>query len=249
MSTQREKEEYLERLWHNREQGRESLDDLKKTMGKDFRSSDIDELQANGLINLDKDGVKVSLTKKGDDHARRLIRAHRLAERMLHDVIGGDFEKGACEFEHTITPELVDSICILLGHPRECPHGLPIPEGACCKNASEIAHSSVMPLTKLQVGLSARIAYVNCKNDQQLHRIDGLHIRPGAIVKMHQTYPTYVIECEGVNIALDEHVAKNICVWKKSEDNEKEKDLMGPPLPKDQRRQRWRFGFGKGNNR
>ena len=138
----------------------------------------------------------------------------RLAERLLYDVLGGEFESGACEFEHMVTLEVVDSICTLLGHPRECPHGLPIPEGECCKHSTRTASSSIAPLTELEVGQSARVAYVNCRDDQRLHKINGLHIRPGAVVRLHQTYPSYVIECEGANIALDKEIAFNICVWK-----------------------------------
>ena len=148
---------------------------------------------------------------------KKIIRAHRLAERLLYDVLGGDFESGACEFEHIITPELVDSICILLGHPKTCPHGSPIPQGQCCKESCRTAQSSVVPLTELKVGQSARVAYINCKNDQQLHKIDSLCIRPGTIAALHQRYQTYVVECEGSNIAMDEQIASSICVWKNYE--------------------------------
>jgi len=129
-------------------------------------------------------------------------------------VFGREHESGACEFEHIVSPELIDGVCTLLGHPKECPHGLPIPEGKCCKSRATMACSSVIPLTDLQVGQSARVAYVNCRNDQRLHKMDGLYIRPGIVVKLHQTYPSYVIECEGANIALDKEIVSNICVWK-----------------------------------
>ena len=214
MNKKHEKDEHLERLWNMKEKDIDSTDNLKSVLGNDFSNDIVDELSSDGLVDMKESGKKITLTKKGEDAARQLIRAHRLAERMLHDVMGGDFETGACEFEHIITSELIDSICTLLGHPKECPHGMPIPQGECCKSSAKIAQSSVAPLIELQVGQSSKVAYVNCKNDQELHKIDGLHIRPGAIVKLHQTYPTYVIECEGANIALDKDVASNICVWK-----------------------------------
>ena len=107
-----------------------------------------------------------------------------------------------------------DSICILLGHPKTCPHGSPIPLGQCCQKSQRTAQSSVIPLVELEVGQSARVAYINCKSDQQLHKIDSLCIRPGAIATLHQRYPTYVVECEGSNIAMDEQIASNICVWR-----------------------------------
>jgi DtxR family Mn-dependent transcriptional regulator len=216
-NTNREKDEYLERLWYMMERGLDSVNDLKNTLNSGYDENLTDELISEDLAELDKDNTKITLTKKGQEHARRLIRAHRLAERLLYDVLGGDFESGACEFEHTVTPELIDSICILLGHPKTCPHGSPIPEGQCCKDSRRTAQSSVVPLVELKIGQSARIAYVNCKSDQQLHKIDSLCIRPGAVVTLHQRYPTYVIECEGSNIAMDEHIASNICVWQDAE--------------------------------
>ena len=160
-------------------------------------------------------GIKFFLQKKGVDYSHQIVRAHRIAERLIYDVLDGEFESGACEFEHIVTTELVDSICILLGHPRECPHGMPIPEGECCKRYANTTESSVTCMTELKVGQSARVAYVNCKNDQLLHKIDGLQIRPKTIVKLHQIYPCYVIECEGANIAIDKEIVSKIFVWKK----------------------------------
>jgi len=216
MNKKREKDEHIEQLWYMRENGSDSIDSLKNSLGDTFNADIIDELASEDIVELTQ-GNKIALTKKGADYAQQLIRAHRLAERLLYDVLGGDFESGACEFEHTVTPELVDSICILLGHPKACPHGMPIPQGQCCKNSSRTAQSSVVPLVELDVGQSARVAYINCKSDQQLHKIDGLRIRPGAVVTLHQKYPTYVIECEGSNIAMDEQIASNICVWREPE--------------------------------
>ncbi len=216
MTDRHDKDEYLEELWHLYEENKDSLCVFKNLMGEEYNDQLLQELVTEGLVRLDEVNERISLTRKGEAAARKLIRAHRLAERMLNDVLGGDFEKAACEFEHTITPELVDSICILLGHPRKCPHGMSIPKGECCRNSLRVANSSVVPITELKVGETAKIAYVNCKNDSQLHKLDGLHIRPGVYIKLHQNYPAYVVECENSNIALDDHVAANISVWKNS---------------------------------
>jgi DtxR family Mn-dependent transcriptional regulator len=64
------------------------------------------------------------------------------------------------------------------------------------------------------MGESARIAYVNCRSDRQLHKINGLCLRPGAIATLHEKHPTFVVECEDSNIAMDPQMASNICVWK-----------------------------------
>ena len=209
----REKDEYVEQLWYMQEDKKDSLHELKKAMGENFNEYVLKELSDLGFVKLSDEDKKVFLTEMGKENARQIVRAHRVAERLINDVLGEEYESGACEFEHTVNPELVDSICTLLGHPRECPHGRPIPEGECCKRSDKNPKTAVVPLTELEVGQVARIAYVQCKDDQQLHRIDGLQLRPGADVKLHQKYPTFVIECEGASIALGQEVASNICVW------------------------------------
>ena len=211
-------DEHLEALWCMKEQGQDSVDDLRKILGESFDSDVIDELLSEGLVEVSEADDKIVLATRGEDRARKLIRAHRLAERLIHDVLGAEFESGACEFEHIITPEITDSVCTLLGHPRECPHGMPIPEGDCCDSQARTAKRSVIPLTELETGQSARVAYVNCTSDERLHRIEGLQIRPGAVVKLHQKYPTYVVECENSHVAMDDDVVSSICVWRAADE-------------------------------
>jgi len=227
MNHKRVKDEHIERLYYMKEEQKDSVDALNVAMGEGFDAGIIEELDADDVVELSQQQTRIRLTEKGADYASKLIRAHRLAERLLYDVLGGDFESGACEFEHTVAHELVDSICILLGHPRLCPHGMPIPQGACCKKSARMVQSSVIPLAELEIAQSAKVAYVNCKSDQQLHKIDSLCIRPGAIVTLHQRYPTYVIECEGSNIAMDEQIASSICVWR-GPSQPKSVDKAGP---------------------
>ncbi|MFH1505324.1 MAG: metal-dependent transcriptional regulator [Candidatus Omnitrophota bacterium] len=243
MNQKTEKDEHMERLWYLKEENNNFLKALKNTMGEDFKEGIIEELINEELMIIDKQEGKILLTEKGENYARKLIRAHRIAESLLFHALGREVESGACEFEHIVTPELVDSICILLGHPRECPHGLPIPRGECCKQASKVTQSLVIPLTELAVGDSGRIAYVNCRNDRQLHRIDGLHIRPGIRVKLHQKCPCYVIECEDANIALDEQVVSSICVWKEEKCPSFPQTNNGELKPKPKSVGKWRRRF------
>ncbi|MBF0541078.1 MAG: metal-dependent transcriptional regulator [Nitrospirae bacterium] len=210
------RDEYLEKLWYMKESNKDTVSDLKSLMKDMFDQKNVEELRAEGFLeakgtNGNKEILKLS--QKGLDKARAIVRAHRLAERLLYDVMGKNIEEGACEFEHMVTAELVDSICILLGHPKECPHGLPIPEGECCKSAKSVVNSLVTHMSELEVGQTAKIAYLNCRDDQQLHKMNSLQLRPGIYVKVHQRYPSFVIECEGANIALDNDVAYSICVW------------------------------------
>ena len=84
---------------------------------------------------VDLQNGEVQLTSAGSRRARDVVRRHRLAERLFKDTFAIDdaeVHNQACKFEHIISPELDRRICTFLGHPKTCPHGNPIPAGACC---------------------------------------------------------------------------------------------------------------------
>ena len=59
-----------------------------------------------------------------------MVRKHRLAERLLVDIIGLDWEKAHIEagrWEHVISDDVEERLVVLLGNPTTCPHGNPIP--------------------------------------------------------------------------------------------------------------------------
>jgi putative ABC transport system ATP-binding protein len=94
------------------------------------------EHSSNGAGN----GGEVHLTEAGSRRARDVVRRHRLAERLFTDTFAIDdveAHQQACRFEHIITPDLDQRICSFLGHPKTCPHGNPIPPGACCEMNSK----------------------------------------------------------------------------------------------------------------
>lgn len=77
----------------------------------------------------------INLTERGKKIARKVVRRHRLAERLLVDVLNikkEEIEDVACGFEHSINKNVEEEICKLLNHPRFCPHKNPIPKGKCC---------------------------------------------------------------------------------------------------------------------
>jgi DtxR family transcriptional regulator, iron-dependent repressor len=72
----------------------------------------------------------LTLTPKGKVQAERVVRKHRLAERLLTDVIGLGWDKAheeAGRWEHVISDEVEALLVKLLGNPSTCPHGNPIP--------------------------------------------------------------------------------------------------------------------------
>jgi DtxR family transcriptional regulator, Mn-dependent transcriptional regulator len=218
-----ERDECLERLWHRRELGIGAESDAADAAASDAgaagpgaadRMGDqcITALAAEGLVESGPDG-SFRFSPEGERRARQLVRSHRLAERLVQDVLGQSAEPSACEFEHLLGTEVVDAICTLLGHPRECPHGYPIPPGACCERLDRVAPRQVKPLAELDIGASGRIAWVYAGSDRQLHALDSLQLRPGAMVTLHQRRPTFVVECEGAHVALDDDLARAVNVW------------------------------------
>ena len=233
-------DEYLEALWYLQEQAKDSVANLAVTLDAPVDLDELTGLATLGMVSFNSDTGKVSLTQQGYEHARGLIRKHRLAERLLHDVLGFStqrYESEACSFEHLVAPHVIEGICTLLGHPRECPHGLPIPEGPCCIRNQSVVHSAVEMLADLDVGQTGRVAYLNCHEDTQLHRLSGLQIHPGAEVRVHQKYPAWVIECDGGMIAIDDRTAQSICVWKTKAPAVDTRDPAPPPKTTS----RWRF--------
>jgi putative ABC transport system ATP-binding protein len=81
----------------------------------------------------------IYFTEKGRRRAEDVIRRHRLAEVLFIKTFQvadeTEVEEQACKFEHILSAEATDRICIFLGHPLACPHGSPIPRGACCAAA------------------------------------------------------------------------------------------------------------------
>jgi DtxR family transcriptional regulator, Mn-dependent transcriptional regulator len=92
-------------------------------------SEGVSRLEEQGLLVLTEDRT-VALTDRGRAWASSVMRKHRLAERLLADVIGIDPEhlhEEACRWEHVISDRVEQRIAELLGNPTTSPYGNPIP--------------------------------------------------------------------------------------------------------------------------
>jgi DtxR family Mn-dependent transcriptional regulator len=92
-------------------------------------SETVDRLAEQGLVELHPDR-SLHLTDGGRRLATTVVRRHRLAERLLADVIGLEWEKvhrEADRWEHAISADVEEKLVALLGDPATCPHGNPIP--------------------------------------------------------------------------------------------------------------------------
>src|SRR5437879_5709149 len=92
-------------------------------------SETIGRLSDHGFVELHGDR-SLHLTDKGRSLATTVVRRHRLAERLLVDVIGLEWEKvhrEADRWEHAISADVEQKLVELLGDPAPCPHGHPLP--------------------------------------------------------------------------------------------------------------------------
>lgn len=92
-------------------------------------SQTVARMERDGLLTVEGDR-HLELTEEGLRLATRVMRKHRLAERLLTDVIGLDWElvhAEACRWEHVISETVERRLVELLGHPTESPYGNPIP--------------------------------------------------------------------------------------------------------------------------
>jgi len=206
-------DETLELIWMQRERGSSvTVQSLSEEAREDLEPL-LREMECAGLLSVAEGSV--SLTSSGEEHAQELIRCHRLAERLLADVLsvkGEVLEAQACEFEHILSPEVTESICTLLGHPTTCPHGMPIPPGECCKGNRTEVESIVVSLDRLPPGEAGRVMYVETKSHARLDKLASFGLVPGAVVTMHQRQPSLVVRMGETQLAMDELVAKCVHV-------------------------------------
>lgn len=92
-------------------------------------SQTVARMERDGLVVV-ADDRHLKLTEHGRELAIAVMRKHRLAERLLVDVIGLEWEhvhNEACRWEHVMSEAVERKIVTLLGHPRTSPYGNPIP--------------------------------------------------------------------------------------------------------------------------
>jgi DtxR family Mn-dependent transcriptional regulator len=213
----RRTEELLETVFTEREEQRDQVSSILShaavAHAPDAARSDLEALAAEGLLTLD--AATVRLTTAGEARARDVVRRHRLTERLFKDLLAvseSTMEDQACELEHILSPEATESVCTLLGHPPTCPHGRPIPPGACCGTFQKTMRPLVTGLRHFELGASGRIVFIAPKFHDRMDRLAALGVIPGSELRLHQRSPSYVIEIGETTIALDPEIAGEIFV-------------------------------------
>jgi len=125
-------EMYLRTIWELEEEGvrplRARIAERLSQSGPTV-SQTVARMERDGLVHVESDR-HLALTHQGRTLATAVMRKHRLAERLLADVIGLEWELlhiEACRWEHVMSEAVERRIVAMLDQPLICPHGNPIP--------------------------------------------------------------------------------------------------------------------------
>ncbi len=152
----------------------------------------------------------VELTEKGEEEGMRVTRRHRLAERLLSDVLNRDLpevHEEACELEHSLANETADEIANVLENPRTCPHGNPIPE------ETEEFDEEVIKLTEGEEGKEYRVITIP-EGEEDVKRLLPMAVLPGCDIELSEkpSFSAIMVERNGDKLALSRDIASKIKV-------------------------------------
>jgi len=153
----------------------------------------------------------VRLTAKGEKLALNIIRRHRLAERLLTDILNAkwsDVHESACKLEHALTNDVVSLLEKKLGNPKFCPHGNPIPT-----EQGVIEEEESVPLTGIGLNILCRVAKIADGKRENLLRLASKGIKPGVSIHVVEKKPSRINICiAGKECSIKYYEATNIWV-------------------------------------
>ena len=188
-------EEYLEQILELEEEGTVPMRArIAERLGLSAAavSETVGRLVDNGYAELREDR-SIKLTDQGRDLATTVVRRHRLAERLLLDVIGLEWEKvhrEADRWEHVISDDVEAKLIVLLGDPSTCPHGNPIPGALHAPPAVPTTALLDAPAGNAHV---ARISEKLELSDDHLHFVAQARLMPGATVTVVERTPEGIV--------------------------------------------------------
>jgi DtxR family Mn-dependent transcriptional regulator len=183
-------EEYLEAIYRLEQKGgsartMELARNLNVVPGS--VTNTIENLKRKGLV-IHKPYKGVKLTANGRKIASSVLRRHRLAERLLTDILHLDWSEvhdQACKLEHALSPEILKPLEKALGHPKTCPHGNPIPT-----SCGGIFEEETVALSELGVNVSGVIIKITEEKTETLKQLTRLNLTPGKLVQVENKVPS-----------------------------------------------------------
>ena len=207
-------EEYCEAIWELKE---DEVDVIQARVAERLNvsrpavSEMIKRMQNEGFVALE--GSTINLTSDGRTLAEQVVRRHRLAERLLTDILGlpwADAHLEAGKWEHVISEPVEKAINRVLDNPTTCPHGNPIP-------GSSYSAPETVALSDLAVGSPFTVTRI----PEELEFTPGLlefledaSVQPGRSGKVTATSPdgTTTVEIEGQHVGIGSFASARILV-------------------------------------
>ena len=184
-------------------------------------SQTVARMERDGLLTVEGDR-HLRLTTEGREVATRVMRKHRLAERLLVDVIGLDWElvhEEACRWEHVMSESVERRLLALLDHPTESPYGNPIPGLAELgeREHSEEFMAGLEPLSSVTGADPVRVQVRRISEEMQkdealmgaLRRVGAL---PGETVNAELTGEGVLLAHGGETAEVEPEAAEHIFV-------------------------------------
>jgi DtxR family Mn-dependent transcriptional regulator len=143
-------------------------------------------LEAEGLIERGE-RKEALLTATGRARAERVVRKHRLIERLLTDFMGytgAEAHERADALGDTFTDEMIDRIDEKLGRPERCPHGWPVDP-----DVEQAENADLAPLASLEPGAHATIVRLAEHDGELLHWFYDQGLVPGTELEVRTAEP------------------------------------------------------------
>jgi DtxR family transcriptional regulator, Mn-dependent transcriptional regulator len=169
-------------------------------------------LEAEGLIERGEQKEAV-LTPSGRARAERVVRKHRIIERLLTDFMGytaAEAHVHADELGDTFTDEMVDRISKKLGNPDRCPHGWPVEP-----DVEQAENNELAALAELGAGTRATIVRLAEHDGELLHWFYDQGLTPGTQIEVREAQPAagqFAIRINGDERAIGEKAAAGLFV-------------------------------------
>jgi DtxR family Mn-dependent transcriptional regulator len=143
-------------------------------------------LERNGLIRRGEH-KEALLTRKGRARAERVVRRHRIIERLLTDFMGytaAEAHVHADELGDTFTDDMIERVAERLGNPERCPHGWPVDT-----DLEQAENDELQPLAELDEGARATIVRLAEHDGELLHWFYDQGFEPGRKLEMTKSDP------------------------------------------------------------
>jgi DtxR family transcriptional regulator, Mn-dependent transcriptional regulator len=169
-------------------------------------------LEADGLIERGEH-KEALLTAKGRKRAERVVRKHRIIERLLTDFMGYTAAEAHVQADllgDTFTDEMVERIEEKLGRPDRCPHGWPVDP-----DVEQAENQELAPLWELAAGARATIIRLAEHDGELLHWFYDEGLVPGREIEVSEAQPAagqMTIRLNGGERAIGEKAAAGLFV-------------------------------------